>query len=316
MPAEGRYRAFYLIEHLSPAYSNEREGVFACAEKFAKNSFRKEKNDCMITNRHAASIQWIRSKMKKSVKKIFPFLPALSLILFLALFVELLVRVGKVKDFILPAPSMVLQSLWVNFDEMAPHLWETFWVCAIGFLCSILVAAVIAVLMDGMDLLKKMVYPVLIASQTIPIMVITPIIILLLGYGLAPRFLVVILVCFFPISISLYDGLQSVDPDMILLMKSMGANRKDVFRHVKAPASMPAFFSGIRISATYCIMATVIAEWQGSNLGLGTYMIRVKRSYDYDKMFAAILLIILLSLLFFLVAQAIEKKVIRWKIKE
>ncbi len=270
----------------------------------------------MTENKFSGRINRIKEKSIKTGKRILPAIPALSLILFLALFVELFVRIGKIKGFILPAPSMVLRALWMNFGEMAPHFWETLWVCVVGFLCSILVATVVAVLMDGIAVFKKTIYPILIASQTIPIMVITPIIILLLGYGLTPRFLVVILVCFFPISISLYDGLQSVDPDMILLMKSMGADRKDIFRHVKFPASMPAFFSGIRISATYCIMATVIAEWQGSNRGLGIYMIRVRRSYDYDKMFAAILLIVLLSFLFFIAAQVAEKKAVRWKTKE
>ncbi len=244
------------------------------------------------------------------------YLPAAGLILGLALLLELLVQIGEIKGFILPAPSKVFAALWIYFGEMAPHLWETFWVCLIGFLCSILVAAAFAVLMDAAGIFRKMIYPILIASQAVPIMVITPIIILLFGYGLAPRLLVVVLVCFFPISISFFDGLRSADPDMILLMKSMGAGKRDIFRHVKFPAALPSFFSGIRISATYCIMATVIAEWQGSNTGIGIYMMRVRRSYDYDKMFAAILLIILLSLLFFLTAQIIEKKALRWKIKE
>ncbi len=267
---------------------------------------------------NALHIKGNQSKDHKAnaIGKVAHALPALALVLFLALVVELFVQTGLVKGFILPAPSSVLQSLGMNFGEMAPHLWETFWVSVIGFFCSILVATGMALLMDGIPWVKKTIYPILVASQTVPIMVITPVIVLLLGYGLAPRFLVVILVCFFPVAISLYDGLQSVDPDMILLMKSMGARRKDVFWHVKFPASLPAFFSGIRISATYCIMAAVIAEWQGSNTGLGIYMIRVKRSYDYDKMFAAILLIVLLSLLFFASAQFAEKKVIRWKAME
>jgi ABC-type nitrate/sulfonate/bicarbonate transport system permease component len=107
-----------------------------------------------------------------------------------------------------------------------------------------------------------------------------------------------------------------VDDDMIMLMKSMGASKVQILRHVKLPASMPSLFSGIKITATYCIMATVIAEWQGSNTGLGVYMMRVKRSYNYDQMFAAILLIVLLSLLFFAMAQLSEKKMVRWKNKD
>jgi ABC-type nitrate/sulfonate/bicarbonate transport system permease component len=138
----------------------------------------------------------------------------------------------------------------------------------------------------------------------------------LLGFGLAPKILVVVLVCFFPVCISLFDGLASVDDDMIMLMKSMGASKVQIFRHVKLPASMPSLFSGIKITATYCIMATVIAEWQGSNTGLGVYMMRVKRSYNYDQMFAAIFLIVLLSLLFFALARLAEKKMVRWKNKD
>ncbi|MHB1483587.1 MAG: ABC transporter permease [Saccharofermentanales bacterium] len=250
---------------------------------------------------------------ENAMKKVFRYLPAIALIIFLAVFVEVFAMFGLIKGFILPAPSAVLHALWNNFGEMFPHIWETFWVCAAGLILSIIVAVAVSVLMDSAAWFKKTLYPLLIASQAIPIMVITPVIILLLGFGLMPRLLVVILVCFFPVCISLYDGLQTVDPDIILLMKSMGASKTDIFRHVKFPASMPAFFSGIRISATYCIMATVIAEWQGSNVGLGIYMIRVKRSYDYDKMFAAILLIVILSLLFFGLAQLAEKKAIRWK---
>lgn len=248
----------------------------------------------------------------KKYGKWFSCLPAAALILFLSLLIEFLSGAGIIKGFILPAPSVVLRSLVENFHEMLPHLWETFWVCLIGFLCSIIVAMLTAFVMDRIAAVRKTLYPILIASQTIPIMVITPIIVLLLGYNLAPRLLVVILVCFFPICINLYDGLQSADPDLILLMKSMGANKRDLFRHVKFPAGMPMLFSGIRISATYCIMATVIAEWQGSNTGLGIYMMRVKRSYRYDKMFAAIILIVLLSLLFYLCAQLVETKAIRW----
>lgn len=240
-------------------------------------------------------------------------IPATLLVATFVVLTEIFVRLGSIKSFILPAPSKVLASLYTSFPEMAPHLWETFWVCLSGLLASIVFAFLFAVVMDEISFFKKTFYPLMIASQTIPIMVITPLIILLLGYGLAPRLLVVILVCFFPVCISLYDGLQMVDQDMILLMNSMEASKKDIFRHVKFPSCLPAFFSGIRISATYCVMATVIAEWQGSNTGIGIYMIRVKRSYAYDKMFAAILLIVLLSLFFFLITQYIEKKVIRWK---
>jgi len=251
--------------------------------------------------------------MKTKNCKTKEYIPAMLVVVVFIAIVEALSRFGLIKGFILPAPSATFVSLFKNFGEMRPHLLETLWVSMAGFMAGIAVAFVTAVVMDQIPGLKKTLYPLLVASQTIPIMVITPIIILLIGFGLAPKILVVILVCFFPICISFYDGLSNADSDMLMLMKSMGAKRLQVLRHVKLPSSMPSFFSGIRISATYCIMATVIAEWQGSNKGLGVYMIRVKRSYMYEKMFASILLIVLLSLGFFLAAQIIEKKSIRWK---
>lgn len=250
--------------------------------------------------------------MKKKRNKGFPF-SAVGLIILLVLIVEALSAADKIQGFILPAPSAVALALVKYFDEMLPHLIETVWVCAVGFALSILAAFIIAIAMDSVKFIRATVYPLIVASQTIPIMVITPVIVLLMGFGLAPRLLVVVLVCFFPMTISLFSGLQSADPDMILLMKSLKANRWNIFKHVKFPSSMPSFFSGIRISATYCVMATIIAEWQGSNIGLGVYLMRVRRSYAYDKMFAAIVLIVIVSLLFFLSAQFVEKRVIKWK---
>lgn len=234
-------------------------------------------------------------------------------LLLLAALTEFLARTDRIQSFILPAPSAVFIALFKNFGEIRPHLVETVWVCTAGLVLSIAAAMVIAVIMDGIRFVRDMIYPLIVASQAIPIMVITPIIILLMGFGVAPRLLVVVLVCFFPIAISLYDGLQSADPDMIILMRSLNANKWQIFRHVKFPSSLPALFSGIRISATYCVMATVIAEWQGSNTGLGVYLMRVKRSYAYDKMFAAILLIVVVSLAFFLIAQIAEQRAVVWK---
>ncbi|MHB1452861.1 MAG: ABC transporter permease [Saccharofermentanales bacterium] len=237
----------------------------------------------------------------------------MGFVLLLAVLTEFLARTDRIQSFIIPAPTAVFFALFNNFKEIRPHLGETLWVCTAGLILSIAAALIIAVIMDGISFVRDMIYPLIVASQAIPIMVITPIIILLMGFGITPRLLVVVLVCFFPIAISLYDGLQSADPDMIILMRSLNAGRWQIFRHVKFPSSLPALFSGIRISATYCVMATVIAEWQGSNSGLGVYLMRVKRSYAYDKMFAAILLIVLVSLAFFLIAQIAEKRAVVWK---
>lgn len=257
--------------------------------------------------------------MKKSKKadrssvNRFGFLAALSVVVIGGAVIEILSYTGHVRNFILPAPSAVITALFVDFRDILPHLTETACICAAGLSLSIVIAFLIAITMDRIKIIKEVIYPLIIASQTIPIMVITPVIILLMGFGLAPRLIVVVLVCFFPVTISLYDGFQSTDPDMLLLMKSLKATNWQIFRHVKFPSAVPAFFSGIRISATYCVMAAVIAEWQGANRGLGVYLMRVRRSYYYDRMFAAILLIVVLSVMFFLIARLAERRAVKWR---
>lgn len=238
---------------------------------------------------------------------------AVSAVVLSGVLIEILSYTGHVKNFILPAPSAVFAALFINFREILPHLTETAYICTAGLALSIAFAFLIALTMDRIRIIKEIIYPLIIASQTIPIMVITPVIILLMGFGLAPRLIVVVLVCFFPVTISLYDGFQSTDPDMILLMKSLKATNWQILRHVKLPSAVPAFFSGVRISATYCVMAAVIAEWQGANRGLGVYLLRVRRSYYYDRMFAAILLIVVLSVMFFLIAHFAERKALKWR---
>ncbi len=128
--------------------------------------------------------------------------------------------------------------------------------------------------------------------------------------------MVVVLVCFFPVTINTLSGLRSVDPDLLRMMKTMGASKAQVLRHVKIPSSLPSFFAGLRISATYCVMAAVLAEWAGGGDGLGIYMLRTKRSFRFDAMFASIIWIVVLSLAFYLSAILLEKIAMPWKLAE
>lgn len=248
-----------------------------------------------------------------TVKKIKIWLTPILALAFIGLIIEILSAAGYLKSFVVPAPSAVLKAVVFNFPEVYPHLVETTRVCVAGFLLSIIFSFGVAVLMDGIKALKDILYPLLVASQAIPVMVITPIIVLLMGFGLLPKLFVIVLVCFFPMVINLYEGFRNVDSDMLLLMRSLRANKWQTFRHLKFPSALPSFFAGIKISSTYCVMAAVIAEWQGSDKGLGIYLMRVKRSYNYDKMFATILLIVLLSLLLFVVTHLLQRKIIWWR---
>ncbi len=249
------------------------------------------------------------------MKKAGTILPPVLTVLGLALAVQALSDLGILQGFVLPAPGAVLAALWQGRAELAPHAASTFLLSLLGFLLSLLVALVLAVAMDRLPIFHRAVYPLVVGSQTIPILVLAPVIILLFGFGFLPRLVVVVLVCFFPVCISLSEAFRAFDPDWHRLLRSMGARPLAVLFHGKLPAALPAFFAGTRVSATYCVMAAVLAEWMGADRGLGAYMMRVRRSYAYDRMFAAILLIVVESLLFFALSAWIQRVSLPWKEK-
>jgi len=168
-----------------------------------------------------------------------------------------------------------------------------------GFFIAILLAIILAVLMDSFPLAKKAFYPLFIVSQTIPIIILVPLLVMWFGFDKLPKIIVVILVCFFPIVVNLLEGLESVDRDMLNLFKSMKSNYFQIFKFAKFPASLGNFFSGLKIAATYSIMGAVIGEWMGGKDGLGVYMTRVRQSFALDKVFSVIVVIVLLSLALF-----------------
>ena len=175
-----------------------------------------------------------------------------------------------------------------------------------GLIAGIAIAFVIATLMDKFDFVYKAFYPLLVISQTIPTIAIAPLLVLWMGYGMAPRVTLVIITTFFPIAIGLYDGYCSVDGDGVNLLRSMGANKFQIFRHIKLPTAVSSFFSGLRIASSYAVVGALIAEWLGGNNGLGVYMTRVKKAYSFDKMFAVIVFICILSLILMAFVRLIE----------
>jgi ABC-type nitrate/sulfonate/bicarbonate transport system permease component len=167
--------------------------------------------------------------------------------------------------------------------------------------------------MDRFEGFRLAFSPLITISQTIPTIAVAPILILWLGYGLAPKVVLVVLTTFFPITVSLVSGFQSVDPDMVDLMRTMNATRWQIFWQVKMPAAAEQFFSGLRISATYAIVGAVISEWLGGFSGLGVYMTRVRKSFSYDRMFAVIIIISALSLALMGLVDALQRLCMPWK---
>lgn len=225
---------------------------------------------------------------------------------------QMVVDFGVIERFILPSPADIVITLFKVLPELRRHLVVTLREAAIGFGISIVLSVLLAVVMDSIDMVYKALYPIFIVTQTIPTVALAPLFIIWFGFGELPKIIVVVLVCFFPIVVNLLDGLKSVDPDMLNLLKSMGAGRFQIFRLVKFPASLYSFFSGLRIAATYSIMGAVIGEWAGGERGLGVYMLIVKKSFAVDKFFAAILIVVALSMALFKLISVIQDLLMPW----
>lgn len=237
-------------------------------------------------------------------------------ILILLIIWEIIVNVGGIEKYILPAPTDVIEVLIKDFKTMIPHILATLYEGMVGFLIAIALSIILAVIMDMVPLIKRALYPVLVISQTIPTVALAPLFIIWFGFGALPKIIVVVIVCFFPIVISIVDGLEGVDKDLINHFKLMGASKLNVFLHLKLPYGMINFFSGIRIAATYSIMGAVIGEWLGGDKGLGVYMTRARSAYALDKMFASIVIIVVISMGIFLLVSLMEKLFTPWNNKK
>ena len=222
--------------------------------------------------------------------------PAAALILLLILW-EVLVRVLSVPSYVLPKPTSVLAALWNDCETLMSHSTVTVMEALGGMGISLVCAILLEILMDVNTTIKSIVYPILIVTQTVPMIVLSPILILYLGFGIAPKILTVVLMCFFPIVVSFADGMGQVDPAYANLVRSYGGTKLQAYTQVKIPYSMPSLLSGLKVAATYSISGAVVGEWIASQSGLGYYLLRVKNSYALDKMFACVIVIILLSLL-------------------
>ncbi|HOF03366.1 MAG TPA: ABC transporter permease [Atribacterota bacterium] len=237
-------------------------------------------------------------------------------ILFFTLLViiwQFIVDSGIIARYILPSPwDVVVVSIRI-LPELKDHIYTTLQEALTGFMIAILFSVTLAILMDNFTLVKKAVQPLLVVSQTIPIMVLAPLFAMWFGFGLLPKIMVVILVCFFPIVVSLLEGLNTLDSDLLNLMKSMKASRWQMFYLAKFPSSLPNFFSGLKIAATYSIIGAIIGEWMGGKSGLGVYMTRVRQSFALDKVFATILIIIFLSIILFKIIELIQFLLMPWR---
>ena len=220
---------------------------------------------------------------------------------------------GLVPSYLLPSPVNVACALALDFGLLCGHAVTTLGEALLGLMLSVLFGVLTAALMDRFEFLYLAAYPVLVLTQTVPAIAIAPLLVLWMGFGIAPKVLLIFITCFFPISVSTLSGLRSVDPDVISLMRSMGARPVVILIRVKLKASLESFFAGLKLAAAYSIVGAVISEWLGGSKGLGVYMTRVRKSYAFDKMFAVIIIISLISLLLMKLIDIAHKKSMPWR---
>jgi ABC-type nitrate/sulfonate/bicarbonate transport system permease component len=224
----------------------------------------------------------------------------------------LIAEVTDLSAFILPTPLRVIEAGWDTRHILGSAVVTTLIETLIGLSIATALGIAIAASIDYSATMRRALYPLLVASQTVQIMAIAPLLIIWFGFGLLPKVLIVILVCFFPLAVSTADGLASADPDLVALLQSMGASRGQIWRMVRLPAAMPSFFSGLRIAVTYSVVGATIAEWVGGSEGLGLYMLRSKNAFATDQVFVGIVITSALSIGLFLVVYAIERAALPW----
>ena len=220
-----------------------------------------------------------------------------------------------VPAYMLPSPRDVFTAFFDNFTVMIQQAAVTLQEACYGLLIGVALAFITATLMDRFNFLYKALYPILVITQTIPTIAIAPLLVLWMGFGMAPKITLVVITTFFPIAIGLLDGYRSVDKDAVNLMRAMGANRLQIFRYVKLPNATGSFFSGLRISASYAVVGAVVSEWLGGFEGLGVYMTRVKKAYAFDRMFAVIVFISVISLLLMALVGLLQRLAMPWEAK-
>ena len=226
---------------------------------------------------------------------------------------EGLVAVNDVPSWKLPPPSGVAVEMWEARSLLAAHTWVTLAEVLAGFAIALIAGVTLAGLISISSTMARVLYPPVIASETVPWIVIAPLLLIWVGYGMQHKVIVVALIALFPIVVNTADGLRSADPDMVSLLRALGASRRQIFAKVQVPSSLPSLFSGIKIAVTASVIGAVVGEWVGSSEGLGYLAIRSKSQFLTDRVLASIFLLCVMGVALFLVAALAERRLLPWR---
>jgi putative hydroxymethylpyrimidine transport system permease protein len=226
---------------------------------------------------------------------------------------EALSRLGRIEDYLLPAPSEVASTLWEDRALLLEDTWVTAQEVLLGFALALVCGLVLAVAMHLSRPLRQAVYPLVVASQAVPVIVIAPVLVIWFGFGLTPKLIVIALICFFPIAVNTLDGLRAVDEAHVKMMRTLNASRLDVLRRLELPFALPYVFSGARVAVAVAVIGAVFAELVGSDAGLG-HVIQVGTAQLLTaRVFAAVLILGAMAVALFALVSFLERLAVPWK---
>jgi ABC-type nitrate/sulfonate/bicarbonate transport system permease component len=225
---------------------------------------------------------------------------------------ELYARVGTIDDFILPAPTQIAQAL---YDDRG-LLWDNFVVTAVevglGIAVALVVGLALAVAIHFSRSVRRAVYPLLVGSQAVPIVVVAPLLVVWWGFGIAPKLAIIALVCFFPVVVTTLDALATVDRDQLKLMRTLDATRWQAFRFAELPAALPAALSGAKIAVAVAVIGAVFAEYAGSSEGLGHLILQAIPQLETSRAYAAVVVLATFAVLLFSALAFAERRLVPW----
>lgn len=237
----------------------------------------------------------------------------LVVLLLLILGWEAAVRVTDTQTWMLPAPSDIVQSFRDDWRLLLEHTWVTLSEVLIGFGIALLAGLITGIAIDSNRIIERALYPLLIASQTIPMVVLAPLFLIWFGYGLLPKVLVTALVAYFPLAVNTVDGLKSTDRELVKLLRSMGASNWQIFRLAKVPSALPMIFGGARISVAFSVIGAVFGEFVGAKKGLGYLMDRSAATFETPRVFACIVILAVMGVALFALVGVIERVALPWR---
>lgn len=225
---------------------------------------------------------------------------------------EAAIRLFKVSTFVLPAPTAIVASLLENQAQLAVAAQATAVEVLFGFVLAAIVGAAVALVIVRFERFGRALYPLIVLFQNVPKVALAPIFILWFGYDLAPKVLLIVVIAFFPVAIDMLAGLQSVEPSFVSLMRSVGASNSKILLRVRIPHSLPYLMAGLKVAITFSVIGAIVGEFAGANKGLGYVIQFASTQLDTPLIFAALVVVSVLGLVFYYVVEIAERLLVSW----